>query len=142
MIHTDESLADLVTGVEEYQLPLAPSPFQQDFIFLRASAPQVRVTLEEREKFQRLREQWAFETAATSSTTEIVMHPSHFQIIGMGKPALPLILAELDGEPLPWFWALTAIAGEDPAEHALDYDEAKAAWLAWGRKKGYLEPPE
>jgi len=67
------------------------------------------------------------------------MHPAYQQIIGLGPPALPLILAELDRELDHWFWALKAISGEDPVpiESRGNMREMANAWLKWGREKGY-----
>lgn len=82
---------------------------------------------------------WKAERGATSSTTAIAMHPAYQRIIGMGKPALPLILRELNKELDHWFWALKAISGEDPVpvEHRGKMKHMAQDWLQWGREKGY-----
>jgi hypothetical protein len=69
----------------------------------------------------------------------MAMHPAYQQIIGMGTPAVPLILAELKRGVDHWFWALRAITRENPVppESLGDMDAMAAAWLAWGRMKGY-----
>src|ERR1700687_4065288 len=64
--------------------------------------------------FRELARQWKEATEFTSSTTQMVMHPAYQQIIGMGREALPFLLAELRRKPDHWFWALKAITGEDP----------------------------
>jgi hypothetical protein len=53
--------------------------------------------------------------------------------------AVPLILAELRRETDHWFWALEAITGENPVpnEVAGDVEATAAAWLRWGREKGF-----
>jgi hypothetical protein len=61
-----------------------------------------------------LANRWRNETALLSSVTKIAMHPAYQRIIGMGPAALPLLLRELEQQPDHWFWALTAITGEDP----------------------------
>ena len=86
-------------------------------------------------KFRALALNWKREIRAISSTTEICMHPSYQQIIGMGEDAIPLILSELQDAPNYWFWALKAITGEDPVP---DSDRGRItrmqeAWLKWGR---------
>jgi hypothetical protein len=70
-----------------------------------------------------------------SSMTNIVMHRAYQRIIGLGKEVVPLLLTELEREPDYWFWALTAITGEDPAATSETMEEATAAWLGWGRER-------
>ncbi|PWU20449.1 MAG: hypothetical protein C5B50_03840 [Verrucomicrobia bacterium] len=67
-----------------------------------------------------------------------MLHPAYQRIIGFGPVAIPLILRELEREPAHWFWALNAISGEDPAPEGSTFDEAAAAWLKWGRERGYI----
>lgn len=90
-------------------------------------------------KFALLKRKWECETAYLSSITDMAMHPSYQQIIGMGPSATPLILAELRKRPGHWFWALKAITGEDPVlpNQRGRIKEMTEAWLCWGRKKGY-----
>ncbi|MBI1831736.1 MAG: hypothetical protein HYR84_09835, partial [Planctomycetes bacterium] len=69
------------------------------------------------------------------------------KIIGMGKPAIALILDDLRRHgPSDWFWALTAITGENPITDDLagNMSAMTEAWLQWGRKTGYLNdsPPK
>lgn len=89
-------------------------------------------------RFQELTRQWKEATQVTSSITEVSAHPAYQQIIGMGKDAVPLILAELRREPDHWFWALRAITGEDPVP-AADRGKLQAmtrAWLDWADRRG------
>ena len=88
--------------------------------------------------FQTLVKQWHRETAMLSSITQKSMHPAYQRIIGLGKPVIPLILHELEREPNHWFWALTAITGEDPISPDDNFDRAVDAWLTWGREEGLL----
>ena len=88
--------------------------------------------------FHALAQEWAKQTMFTSSTTDIVLHPAYQRIIGLGKPALPLILRELATEPNHWFWALQCISGENPAAGLTDFDEAVEVWLSWGSERGYF----
>jgi hypothetical protein len=91
-------------------------------------------------EFSKLTAEWKAERTATSSTAEIVIHPAYQRIIGMGMPAVPLILRELNTELDHWFWALKAISGEDPipAEHLGKMKQMAEDWLEWGRTKGYV----
>jgi len=91
-------------------------------------------------RFHSLKTQWEAETAILSSITEIVTHPAYQQIIGMGRVATPLILAEMKKKPGHWFWALKSITGEDPVlpEQKGKIKEMTEAWLRWGREQGIL----
>ena len=65
---------------------------------------------------------------------------SYQRIIGMGRPALPLILKELQRETDHWFWALEAISGENPVDPAQagQIENMKQAWIEWGRHRGMI----
>jgi hypothetical protein len=62
------------------------------------------------------------------------------RIIGMGWPAVPLILEELSREPDQWFLALEAITEENPVnpEDAGKVCVMARAWLEWGRRSGLI----
>lgn len=81
--------------------------------------------------FDDLVAEWKRETLLESSMTNRMLHRAHQRIIGMGPAAVPLILAELEREPDYWFWALTAITGEDPAEGTTSLNAARRRWLEW-----------
>jgi hypothetical protein len=88
--------------------------------------------------FEALADRWEAETALESVVTRKATHPSYQRIIGMGEPAVPLILRRLEREPRQWFWALTAITGEDPAHGETTAEGASRAWLRWGRERGFV----
>ena len=69
------------------------------------------------------------------------VHPAYQGIIGLGDAALPCILEELKKEPRDWFWALSAITGENPIPEssAGKVEEMAEAWLRWGREQGYTK---
>lgn len=92
------------------------------------------------EMFERLARQWREETATMPSVAQMAMHPAYQRIIGMGPKAVPLILRELERRSDHWFWALTAITGENPAspEDAGDIQRMRDAWLKFGVQRGYL----
>ena len=75
-----------------------------------------------------------------SNTAQMAMLRSYQSIIGMGDPAIPLLLEELQREPDQWFWALEAITLENPVpvEARGKVDEMARAWIEWGRQKGYI----
>lgn len=79
------------------------------------------------------------ETCSESSTVRIALHPAYQQIIGLGQPAVPLLLRELERRSGRWFWALKAISRFDPVAPS---DQGKTrkmieAWLQWGTEAGY-----
>lgn len=89
-------------------------------------------------EFARLADEWRRESQFLSSSTDIAMLWPYQRIISLGRPAVPLILKELQKEPDHWFWALHAITGEDPVppEDRGYLDKMAAAWLKWGRENG------
>ena len=58
----------------------------------------------------------------------------------MGKPAIPLLLNELQRDLDHWFFALREIAGVNPVplKDAGYVEKMRDAWLSWGRKNNYL----
>lgn len=90
-------------------------------------------------RFRLLADRWREKTPFASTVLEIATHPAYQQIVGMGPPVVPLILSRLGAEPDHWFWALKAITGEDPVPESARGDLGKmtAAWLKWGRSRGY-----
>jgi len=89
-------------------------------------------------RFTELVARWKEETEFEPSLLKAFMNRAYQQIIGLGPPAVPLILDELHREPDHWFWALTAITGEDPAGDAETLEEATALWLEWGETRGVI----
>jgi len=92
-------------------------------------------------RFGNLEYDWKESTSMLSSITEIAMHPSYQQIIGMGPTVIPFILLSMKREPNHWFWALSAITGENPipTEHRGKIKEMSDAWFDWGKKHLYWE---
>ncbi len=88
--------------------------------------------------FELLAERWKEETRLLSSMSKKILNTSYLRIIGLGPRALPLILRELKREPAYWFYALSSIAGEDPAAEETSFDGAVRAWLEWGAARHLL----
>lgn len=90
--------------------------------------------------FVQLAEEWRRDTALLSSTMAIATHPVYQRIIGLGPQVVPLILAEMEKQPGHWFWALTALTGENPvsSEDQGCLPAMTDAWLAWGRRNGWI----
>jgi hypothetical protein len=93
------------------------------------------------EKFNHLMHEWREQAENLSSITAIAMLPSYQEIIGMGKPALPLILNELKERHDHLFWALRFITGTDPVqpEDRGHIDRMAETWIEWGRKNKIIE---
>jgi hypothetical protein len=92
------------------------------------------------DRFTQFAKQWKNESRYMSNTAQMAMLRSYQNIIGMGEPAIPMILEELRREPDHWFWALEAITLENPIpQEALGkVEEMAKAWVQWGIKKGYI----
>lgn len=89
--------------------------------------------------FEKLAARWSENTGHLSSMTKKVSHPAYQEIIRMGAPAVPFILARLKRIGGWWFHALAEITGENPTTEEMrgKYQELKAAWLQWGREHGH-----
>jgi hypothetical protein len=98
------------------------------------------VVADVQERFHALRDDWKAKSRHLSNSAQIALLWPYQQIIGLGSPAVPLILAELEKETDHWFWALEAITGENPVpEQAAGHVEAMAStWIEWGRRKGLV----
>ena len=92
-------------------------------------------------EFERLAAIWKSETALLSNEGVIILHPAYQQIIGLGEPAVPLILdALVRGDRDRWFWALRSITRENPVaeQEAGNVNKMAEAWIEWGTERGYL----
>src|SRR4051812_34011426 len=91
-------------------------------------------------RFQGLLTLWKAATRYRSNTHALRNHPVYQELVALGEPVVPLILAELARETnVSWFTVLAAITGEDPVPPALAgrVDAMAQAWLDWGRQRGY-----
>jgi hypothetical protein len=91
-------------------------------------------------QFRKLADAWRLQTAAVSSTSEIVSNFYYYQIIGLGEGVVPYILRELESKGGQWYLALRAITNENPVpdEEIGNIKKMKAAWLKWGRERGLI----
>jgi hypothetical protein len=89
-------------------------------------------------RFAQLAEVWRRETMLESFVHRKAMHPAYQQIIGLGPSVIPVILRELAERSDHWFWALTALTGQDPAGDCGTIPEGRQAWLRWGRERGLI----
>lgn len=89
--------------------------------------------------FDDLVAKWQKDARYESLTYRVAMSLPYQQMISLGSPALPRILACLETDPSPhWFWALRVIAREDPAQDEQTVEGAVDAWLRWGRSNKLL----
>ena len=95
-----------------------------------------RMSLED--KFTLLAEQWLKDTRIGSDASAIVEHAAYQEIIHLGIAVIPLILERLQRNHEHWFVALAAITGEDAAAGMTSVTHAAEAWIAWGRRRGYI----
>ena len=104
---------------------IAPTPEQQQDVARR---------------FQGLATQWKAAIRYRSNTRSLRNHPVYQELVALGEPVVPLILAELERESsVSWIIMLAAITGEDPVPPALagQVEAMAGAWLDWGRQRGY-----
>ena len=90
------------------------------------------------EEFKKHARKWVRDTQFVSSLTDKYLHTSYARIIGMGRPAVPMILERIRQQPGDWFYALRAMTGDNPVKSADagDMQKMTQAWLDWGREKG------
>ena len=102
--------------------------------------PDAAVSVDNHELFEKLKTQWKSKTRYMSNSAQMATVWPYQQIIGMGRPALSLILKELERETDHWFWALEAISGQNPvpAEQAGQAENMAKAWIEWGRQQGLI----
>ncbi|MBP0019524.1 MAG: STAS-like domain-containing protein [Cyanobacteria bacterium SBLK] len=93
-----------------------------------------------RKKFIDLASQWTQEVEGLSSTVEMAKHPLYQEIIEMGETVIPLLLEDLQQNPLYWLSALRQITQGNPIlpEQRGKVKQMAEAWLNWGRQKGYI----
>jgi hypothetical protein len=91
-------------------------------------------------EFQLHERKWKQQTRHISSPVDKYLHPSYARIIGLGWPAVSLILKSLKKEPADWFYALRAITGANPVADSVAGDVRRMTdlWLKWGEKRGLL----
>ena len=91
-------------------------------------------------EFRQLTDQWYAETRFLSSTSEIVSKETYYQIVALGRRAIPLILRELQERGGHWFLALRALTKDDPVnpQDRGNMRRMTQAWLDWGRNHNQI----
>ena len=103
-------------------------------------ADEVKVQPADHQGFQELADRWEAETVLLSDSDRAAQHPTHQEIVNMGKAAVPLILERIRSQGGLWFHALSAITGADPVAPK-DHGNVAAmqeSWLKWGERNGYM----
>jgi hypothetical protein len=92
------------------------------------------------QRFRGLVAEWEAEVAPLSSMTARLSHRGYRAIIALGPAVVPLLLRELEQRPNHWFAALRELTGDDPvpASERGRIGPMTAAWIQWGRDRGYL----
>jgi hypothetical protein len=103
------------------------------------TAPAPEVMAEIKQEFRRLAEEWKASQGPSSTLKTMSEHPAYRAIIGLGEPAIPLLLEELVRDPDWWFSALMAITGANPIrpEDRGNLVKMAESWIEWGRSHGY-----
>lgn len=93
------------------------------------------------DEFAELVEQWNVSCGPTSSLMQMITNQNYLRIIGLGRPAVPLLLRELVERPDHWDWALRAITGVTVTDQVDEGNLARTAakWILWGKEHGYLQ---
>ena len=81
---------------------------------------------------------WRKQTRILSSIQSKIFHRDYQEIIGMGRPALPFIFADLRDNGGHWYWALECICRDNPAREAKTLPEAKRLWLEYAQEGGFI----
>jgi hypothetical protein len=101
--------------------------------------PLRRSDAEVRHQFLELAAEWRTRTGLESNIQRKILDHAYQRIIGLGPQVVPHILYDLARSPDHWFWALTALVGQDMADGEVSMRSAAEAWLAWGRDNGIVE---
>lgn len=135
-------------GTLDLEQKLSPLPGR---VKVRVEAADLESDADFAKRFARLAATWHEDTRFSSRMGRDAEHPAYREIIAMGERAVPLLLADLERNGGHWFIALHQITGAEPpipeghrgnkevAPGWIGYDikGMQAAWLAWGREKGY-----
>lgn len=92
-----------------------------------------------KQTFDSLVAEWKATRGPHSRLDKLVLNQAYQRIIGLGPPAIPLLLREMHKQPSHWDWALKAITGTDPVPREAwgDLEKIASAWLKWGKENGF-----
>ncbi|MXX01848.1 MAG: hypothetical protein F4Z79_09585 [Acidimicrobiia bacterium] len=90
-------------------------------------------------RFRHLFDVWDKETVMCSFPHQIYNHWAYEKIVGLGEPAIPYMLGELQRGNPDIVRALRTISGESLFQgQGLTTEEIMDTWLAWGEAKGHV----
>jgi hypothetical protein len=113
--------------------------YPEEGIRIEAISPIAEPQPSTEEIFRQLLDRWRRETGHLATIEQKIWNRTYLEIIGLGRPALRPLLRELQERPSFLFWALSAIAREDPVPAGATLDQAVGAWLDWGRRRGLID---
>jgi hypothetical protein len=93
--------------------------------------------------FHGLAKNWRDATGGYSLNMRRYAHPTYHALMhALGKESVtdvvPFVLRELKERPDMWFEALKVLTNQNPAKDSKTFDEAVAAWIAWGKQNKYI----
>ena len=90
-------------------------------------------------RFEQLSSEIEEDCMMVSSPSQISLHPSYQEIIGMGSQVIPLLIKRLDKTPNFWFKALEAISSHNPIpKQDRGYVIKEIShWKNWARENNY-----
>ena len=141
----EESDEDAGPPPVRHSRPTADAPASQSGIWrkLRGAIGQLTTTVAKnratRDRFRRLMAELRAEKMHSSAIEDWVLHPAYLRLIGMGADAVPLVIAELQRRPGPWFTALYAITEAEPVppEDEGNMQKMTEAWVRWASQNSY-----
>jgi hypothetical protein len=104
---------------------------------LELTAEQQRAPETLEQHFRRLANAWKAGRSGLTTAKRMAAHPAYHEIIALGEPVVPLIIAEMEREPDHWFIALHAITGASPVPDKArgNLADMARAWADWWRGK-------
>ena len=99
----------------------------------------VRDANDVRRTFRRLFDVWDRDTFIHSCPDEIYGHWAYEQILGLGEPAVPYMLGEIQRGNSKLMVALDSMFGGSPVRiPEPTTEEVMSAWMDWGEATGYV----
>jgi hypothetical protein len=81
---------------------------------------------------------WQKETKFASNISAMVQNANFKNILSLGKPAVPIILQEINKNPSNLVWALNYIEGFNISRSPISIGDACRMWIKWGHNRGLI----
>lgn len=132
-----------VTGVRELRQDLFAewvAKTQSQRMAANQVADTLTLTTSVKARFHKLASDWSSEVSSVSSVGALTSHPKYREIINLGWPVVPLLLADLQRNRGYWFTALAEITGIRPFDPSTAGNSKRMseAWIKWGQRKGLI----